>query len=237
MSMALWDNTHTDVRAVRGSAILGCSIMSPATIYDSDGTSRRTPRHCDTWQDDWARAAANGEIDLAWVQFGPWEVYDLDPDGPTARGVIGDPQIDALIEQNLTEAIESLLPHTRVVAIATSPDIEVGRLNGRSPDESLPESDPARMARLNEIILEVAARYPQVAVVDLASWVADLPDDEAMRPDGVHLEGEGAERLVEPLSTTLARLVPIDGVDPPEGPTMRLLKEPENVPAVRPGAD
>ena len=106
----------------------------------------------------------------------------MDPDGPTGRGVIGDPQIDALIEQNLTAGIESLLPHTRVVAIATSPFVEVDRLNGRSPDSPAPESDPDRMDRLNEIIVEVASRYPEVAVVDLAAWVDDLPDDRRHAP-------------------------------------------------------
>ena len=234
LSMALWDNTHDDIRAVRGSAMLGCSIMSPATVYDGDGTTYRTPTHCDTWQADWAGAAANGEIDIAYVQFGPWEVYEMDPDGPTGRGVIGDPQIDALIEQNLTAGIESLLPHTRVVAIATSPFVEVDRLNGRSPDSPAPESDPDRMDRLNEIIVEVASRYPEVAVVDLAAWVDDLPDDAAMRPDGVHFDGEAAEMFVEQLSATLARLAPIDGVDPPGGPTLPLVQEPEDVPAARP---
>ena len=71
-------------------------------------------------------------------------------------------------------------------------------------------------------------------MVDLAAWVDELPDDAAMRPDGVHFDGEAAEMFVEQLSATLARLAPIDGVDPPDGPTLPLIQEPEDVPAARP---
>ncbi len=234
LSMAIRDDTHAAVRTVRGSAALGCSIMSPATIHDGDGTTYRTPAHCDDWQARWRAEAANGQIDVAYLQFGPWEVYEMDPDGPVGRGVIGDPGIDALIEANLAANIEMLLEHTRVVAITTSPHVEVGRINGRSPDATAPESEPERMDRLNEIIVDVASRYPRVAVIDLAGWVDDLPDDHDMRPDGVHFDDEAAAMFTDRLSLTLAGLAPIEGVDSPDGATLPLLQEPTGVPAERP---
>ena len=46
--------------------------------------------------------------------------------------------------------------------------------------------DPARSARYAAALAEVAARHPgQVAVVDLAAWMAAQPVP-AERPDGLH---------------------------------------------------
>ncbi|MBN2622347.1 MAG: acyltransferase family protein, partial [Acidimicrobiales bacterium] len=235
LSMTQWDDDHDAVRTVRGSAALGCSIMSPATIR-SDGREFRTPDHCADWQQRWRDQAAQGEIDIAYLQFGPWEVYEMRPDALDAFGVIGDPEIDALIESNLATNVEMLLEHTRVVAIATSPHVEVGRLNGRSPDAAAPESDPARMERLNEIIVEVASRYPRVGVVDLAGWVASKPDDRNRRPDGVHFNEAAAAEFTDRLSTTLARFAPMPGQELPSGEGLPVLKEPTDVPAERPDA-
>jgi peptidoglycan/LPS O-acetylase OafA/YrhL len=236
LSMARWDDTNPAMISVRGSARLGCSIMSPAVIR-SAGREFPTPDHCADWQDAWQDQAALGEIDVAWVQFGPWEVYEMRPEGHDDFGVIGDPQIDRTIEENLSARIEDLLEHTRVVAIATSPHVEVGRVNGRSPGVAAAESDPARMNRLNEIIVEVASRYPRVAVVDLAGWVASMPDDRRRRPDGVHFDEASAAEFSDHLGVTLARLAPIAGHPAPPGEGLPLLQEPTGVPPERPAAD
>ena len=236
LSMARWDDTNPAVISVRGSARLGCSIMSPAVIR-SAGREFPTPDHCADWQSAWHDQAAEGEIDVAWVQFGPWEVYEMRPEGHDDFGVIGDPEIDRTIAENLSARIEDLLEHSRVVAIATSPHVEVGRVNGRSPGVTAPESDPARMDRLNEIIVEVAARYPQVAVVDLAGWVASMPDDRSRRPDGVHFDEASAAQFSDHLGVTLARLAPIAGHPAPPGDGLPVLQEPTGVPPERPAAD
>jgi peptidoglycan/LPS O-acetylase OafA/YrhL len=235
LSMTQWDDDNDAVRTVRGSAALGCSIMSPATVR-SDGREFRTPDHCDDWQDRWRDQAAVGEIDVAYLQFGPWEVYEMRPDALGTYGVIGDPDIDALIEANLAANVEMLLEHTRVVAIATSPHVEVGRVNGRSPGTAAPESDPARMDRLNEIIVEVASRYPRAAVVDLAGWVDSLPDDNQRRPDGVHFDEAAAAEFTERLSVTLAGFAPMPGQELPDIEGLPVLKAPTDVPDEHPSA-
>jgi hypothetical protein len=48
-------------------------------------------------------------------------------------------------------------------------------------------AEPARMARLNELINQLpAARPGRVHVVDLAGWLTGTGEDERLRPDGVH---------------------------------------------------
>ena len=54
----------------------------------------------------------------------------------------------------------------------------------------LPESDPARTDRLNQILLEAVSLRPGVAyVLDLAAWQAAQPGGDInveVRPDGLH---------------------------------------------------
>ena len=87
-----------------------------------------------------------------------------------------------------------------------------GRLNGRPPERSAPESEHARMDRLNQIIRDVARRYDRVAVVDLAAFIAARDDDARLRPDGVHFTADTALELSGLLGPTLASLAP--GADP-----------------------
>ena len=66
------------------------------------------------------------------------------------------------------------------------PPIEIGRIDGRSPESSYPESDPARMERFRQIIDEVAAGDDCVRPLRLDRWLDARPVDSRLRPDGVH---------------------------------------------------
>jgi lysophospholipase L1-like esterase len=73
----------------------------------------------------------------------------------------------------------------------TAPQIEVGRDEVPQVDE--PANDDARIDRYNEILGEVVGRLERegerVGLVDLEGYLATTPggpEDEALRPDGVH---------------------------------------------------
>jgi len=206
VGLGIWDDTNGDVRLVEGWANLGCSIMSPATIRQGD-VVQETPAVCAAWLDGWRTAVARTPIDVSLVMFGPWEVFAMKPAGVGDFHVIGSPEIDAVVKRNLAAGIEALLANSKVVAIATSPYVERGRLNRRSPERAAPESEHARMDRLNELMREVASRYDRVAVVDLASFVAQ-GDDAKLRPDGVHFTADSAVAVSGSLGPTLASLAP-----------------------------
>ena len=62
------------------------------------------------------------------------------------------------------------------------------------------QEDPARHAVLRSVIDGVATSHPgQVGVVDLRKWLDDagLAGDHDVRPDGVHLDPDAAERIAE----------------------------------------
>jgi lysophospholipase L1-like esterase len=75
---------------------------------------------------------------------------------------------------------------------------------GERPDGGrFPEDDPARVDRFNEILRAVAARHPDVTVVELGAKLA--PEGvftkhvagQLVRYDGVHISTAGA-RMVQP---------------------------------------
>jgi hypothetical protein len=104
-----------------------------------------------------------------------------------------------------------------VVVWLLAPHIEVGRNEEPPPDPPYPESDPARMDHLNEIIERVAGERDGVAVVDLARYLQRLPGgemDPAMRPDGVHFTPATAVEVAAWLGPELLAAVAAEGRGP-----------------------
>ena len=117
-----------------------------------------------------------------------------------------DAALDDALRSALQERVDALLEHSGMVVLLASPDIDVGRVDGRSPNEAYPESDPARMERFREILAEVADRTDGVVVLDLAGWLAQRTDERTLRPDGVHFTPATTGTVAEWLAPQLLRL-------------------------------
>jgi peptidoglycan/LPS O-acetylase OafA/YrhL len=208
LGLAYYDDKDKAIRVGQGWSDLGCTPSAPAYFILS-GKEEASNSKCDGWVQKWRAASDAGQLDAAVVQFGPWEVRETRMPGADSFSVIGeDPARDALIAERITEGLNALAK-TPLVIIMTSPYIEPGRRNGRPPMEKQPDADPARMDHLNKIIVEVAERYPNVAVVDLAAWVNSSKEDRRLRPDGVHFTREVAEELAPHFATTFAVVVDV----------------------------
>jgi len=213
LGLVTYDDEDPTIRMASGAADLGCTILAPARIVTGGEVVASNDR-CTGWQDTWRRASDTGRMDVALIQIGPGEVKEMQPEGAAGLQTIGQPAQDDLVRQRLAEGIDALLRATPVVVVATSPYIDPGRVNGRSPTAPQPDADPARMDRLNELIREVAATYPQVAVLDLATWINGRDDDRRLRPDGVHLTEETALELSPRFADTLAAIDAVAGGAP-----------------------
>jgi peptidoglycan/LPS O-acetylase OafA/YrhL len=182
-----WALDHLDQLAPSaGSADLGCGLVDGGRRKVGDQKLDK-PDTCEGWMDRWEAAVTDARVDIAVVEFGSWEVRDQQIRSGGPYLTIGeDPALDQAITDNLDAAVTRLLDHVGMVALVSYPDVVFGRDGGRDPRHDDPASDPARMARYRQIVAEVAARHPRVAVVDLAGWVAGRADDKRLRPDGVH---------------------------------------------------
>ena len=169
-----------------GYPALGCGLLTDGSRIVR-GEERPPDEECIGWTDRWAASSVADPSDIAVIQVGPWEVVDqqLEPDGEFLT--IGeDPELDDALLDELRRAVDVLAEHNEMVVILMPPNIDVGRVDGRSPSRPFDESDPARMQRMRELITEVAAERPEVEVVRLDEWLAQQPDERRLRPDGVH---------------------------------------------------
>lgn len=183
----------------RGVAQLGCPLATEGR-YRFQGKELAPPEHCQDWHDAWPAAVRDYRPDVAVVLLGPWEVCDRQLPGDPSWRHLGDPVLDDFYRRELLAAVDRLSADGALVVWLTHPTIEVrDPKTGAAPATPYPESDPKRMARLDELIRELeAARPGKVRVLDFAGHLGALPGgemDARYRPDGTHLSGEGSLRL------------------------------------------
>lgn len=180
-----------------GFVELGCGLLTGTERRRTDAVEE-IPPECDDWPADWDAAGASDPGDVAVIQLGPWEVADqkLTPDGEFLS-IDTSGELRTALAQRLGEGVDVLAEHHEVVVILAPPPVSFGRIDGREPDEAYPASNPARMEAFHQIINEVAASRDYTEVVDLAAWVESQPDDNTLRPDGVHFSDGAALRAAE----------------------------------------
>lgn len=137
----------------------------------------------------WAAALADARPDVVLMVSGIWEVADRLLPGDSEWRHVGDPTFDHYLVSEWLAAIDYISSQGATVVMTTYPHFQAGRDQGFT---DLPESDPARVDRLNQLIHQVAALRPGIAgVVDFQGWLAAQPGgefDEAKRDDGLHFK-------------------------------------------------
>jgi peptidoglycan/LPS O-acetylase OafA/YrhL len=175
------------VVAERGWAQLGCGLLGNVKRR-VQGQVVSPPAMCKDWLAGWKADVAANPVDIAVVELGTYEVTDQQLGGHGPFLTIGkDAALDNAFRRALQQGVDTLLAHARIVVLLSSPNVDVGRVDGRSPNTAYPESDPARMERFRQMLDDVAARSSRVKVLDYAGWLAHRPDEHHLRPDGVHL--------------------------------------------------
>ena len=172
---------------------LGCSL-SRGGERRSRGQITASPEGCDAWSETIAPEVQRlrayfGHLDFAVIETGPWEVTDRRLPGDDQWRAPGDPVYDDFLYREFSEATDLFLQQGVVVVWLLAPHIDVGRNEEPPPENPYPESDDARMDRLNEIIGRVADEREGAVAVDLPGYLRSQDGgemDDDLRPDGVH---------------------------------------------------
>jgi len=198
-----WTTGRVDMRD--GAAEVGCPLARAGAVDFVVARQEPEPQ-CGEWPSVWAAIARRERLDAAVVQIGPWDVTDRELDGRWTH--IGEPEWDALLRAEMHRAVDVLSSGGAIVVWLSSPPIEFGR-GQRGLPRGHPISDPARMARLNDVLAEVDAARDELVVLDLAGHLAALgpTEDARLRPDGVHFSEEASAELVAWLGPALLRLI------------------------------
>ncbi len=201
-----WSGQHPTLLAQAGGfAELGCGTLDVERRYQ--GAIVTYPDVCKDWPQKWSEFAAANHPAVSVVQIGPWETADTKLPGEEQYQSLGDPKLDDAVRAKLADGVDRLLAQGSKVVLLTSPDIDSGRVDGRSPPQPFAESDPARMTRWNQILHEVASTRPRVGIVDLAGFVAShQADDARLRPDGVHFTWATSDEVAAWLGPEVVRV-------------------------------
>lgn len=148
------------------------------------------PDRCD-WAAEYTTWLAEGRPHEVVLSTGVWDVVDRILPGDRKWRQLGDATSDTYFLRELLTAIDLLSSQGARVVLLTHHRIDVGANKGFT---GLPESDPARIDRLNELIGTAHGLRPDVtSVVDLAGWVASQPGgelDPGKLKDGLHYTDE-----------------------------------------------
>jgi lysophospholipase L1-like esterase len=198
-----WADATKQIR-VFNAAEFGCPIAR--------GGGFRFQQDLDSFRGDcdWSQQIPgwlNGfQPDIVLLSSSIWEVVDRRFPGDSRFRHVGDPAVDRYVLSEFLSAIDLLASTGARVEVLTQAHINPGLDQGFS---NLPESDPARIDRLNQILAEAVALRPGVAtLVDLGSWLADQPGGDLnteARPDGLHSTDEYSRQIANWLAPELLR--------------------------------
>ena len=199
IGLAHWGADTGRLQIVAGVTPLGCGIGRGGERRDR-GVAREIPANCEDWPTAWSDDLAGKGAATAVILDGEWDVADRLLPGDTVWRHIGDPVYDTYLRKELLAAVDLLRGQRLRVVVLTCPRLDVGQGDPDPPTTPYPESDPARVAALNQMWRDVAAARPGVQIVDLAGHLASLPGgemDPALRPDGVHFTEASGRQVAD----------------------------------------
>jgi peptidoglycan/LPS O-acetylase OafA/YrhL len=169
---------------------------------------------CPGWLEQLGRAVEAYEPDVVLVVSLAGDLAEHDLGDGVWRSV-GDAAYDDFLAGRLRSFVDLVASTGAAVGWFDYPDNAVvdratGRL-GEGPEWGL--NDPAKVARVNDMLAEVAADDERVVLVPFRSWAESWPAgqlDRTYRPDGAHLDGnrEDVGRWIMARVDDVARSVP-----------------------------
>jgi peptidoglycan/LPS O-acetylase OafA/YrhL/lysophospholipase L1-like esterase len=182
--LQLWSKSNPGIK-VSNAGQFGCPIARGGS-YRFLREIEQFAASCD-WGTKFPSYVDDAQPDVVVLTSGIWEVVDRILPGDDRWRHIGQDDVDHYELAEVLAAIDALGKQGSTVVLLTYPHFEAGQDQGFA---GLPESDPARVDRLNQILRDAAAQRPGVAtVVDLQGWLAQQPGgelDPAKRDDGLH---------------------------------------------------
>jgi len=174
-------------------AILGCPIVS-YPVFVSDGN--QVENKCGGtgfWQRQWTGDVSAFRPDAVVVMAGAWDVFDaVMPDGSVAHA--GNTEFDATYVHDIGDLLDTLSATGAPIVVIKPPCYGESHLVGTDPQ--IPERrDAVRLAAIDTAWTEAARRHG-ARMLNLDSVLCPRGiADAAVRPDGAHFDGAGADRV------------------------------------------
>jgi len=178
---------------IDNGAIVACGVVR-SNQYRAHGVASPMANQCNSsapassqWPAQWQGTIAQFRPNVVAVLAGRWEVMDRMVAGQWVH--IGQPAFDAQLRRSIEEAVRVGTSNGAYVVLLTAPCFNSGEQPGGTP---WAEDDPARLARYNQVLRQVASEHPStVRVEDFGSMMCPGGSYTTTR-DGVQLrDGDG----------------------------------------------
>jgi peptidoglycan/LPS O-acetylase OafA/YrhL len=183
---------------------IGCPVARGGDERLPAGEEGPVPAQCNEWAIpvaaerlvepsvvSWVTAVEAFQPDVVLALVTPWDVADRRiPDAGFPDWThVGDPAYDAYVASEYREASEVLSSTGARVLWLLGPDLD---------RPVVPQNDPTRIHRLNDLVTTAIADLPGVTTVDFPGWLGEVGGerDRRLRGDGLHLSEEGFAEIV-----------------------------------------
>ena len=197
--------SHLPGWSVWNRAILGCPIISAPTLrFDGNDIANKCGG-AGYWQKQWAADVSQFAPDAVVVMAGAWDVFDVArPDGSIL--LPGDPAWIAMYSDNVRQLFSALGANGAAVVAVKPPCWGESTLVGTDP-QIAERMDPVRVRAVVDVWKKVA-RELSVTLLDLDTTLCPHgTTNPAIRPDGAHFSGSGADRMSKPVSQAVERTI------------------------------
>ena len=193
---------------VRFDPGVGCGIGGVTRIRYL-GVEKAEQEGCAAWEGTRAEIVKRFNPQLVLIVGGLGDLSDRKlPDGRWHH--IGEAYYDDWLRGQMASFAQEMTASGATVVWFTHPDVRVPYQAGATGTPPFPENDPARMARYNALIEELARSTSHVRVADFNAAVRALPGgqfDPNLRPDGTHIDMKKAPELVTFVAEQIAHAV------------------------------
>jgi peptidoglycan/LPS O-acetylase OafA/YrhL/lysophospholipase L1-like esterase len=197
--------SHLPGYSVWNRAILGCPIISAPTFrFDGNDITNKCGG-AGYWQQQWADDVGQFAPDAVVVTAGAWDVFDVvQPDGSILHP--GDPAWVTRYSDDVRQLFRTLDANGAAVVAVKPPCWGESTLVGT--DQQIAERmDPARVGAVADV-WKTVAREQGVSLLDLDAMLCPQGTaDPAIRPDGAHFSGQGADVAAEPVAKAVERAI------------------------------
>lgn len=195
--------SHLSGYSVWNRAILGCPIISAPTFrFDGNDIANKCGG-AGYWQQQWADDVAQFRPDAVVAMAGAWDVFDVvQPDGSILHP--GDPEWVTMYTRDVRELFRTLGSTGAAVVAIRPPCWGESTLIGT--DAQIAERMDAARVRAVADVWEKVAAEEGATLLDLdATLCPGGTADPAIRPDGAHFSGAGADRVAAPVAKAVQR--------------------------------
>ena len=192
------------VFSVADYGLMGCPLVTAGTELMNGFEAGFDPK-CAQWPQIWSNGIQETKPDLIVVGAAFHDIVDrrLAPDGAVQH--VGQPAFDSVLADTYRRLVDLLsVAHVPILWL-DNPPVRAGQ---NQPDRQLdvPDNDPARMEKANQLIRQLAEERPEVTVVPYSNFFLSWPGgpfDPRLREDGLHVDFEGRAIVANWLSAEL----------------------------------